>query len=315
MTTSNLVLIDCDEETAGLRLDVFLAGAIEDASRSFIKKLIKDGKVRINDLTCTRPGRTLNAGESVAVDLPPPATTELKPEDIPLEILHEDADVLVVNKPSGLVVHPAPGHPNGTLVNAVLFHCKDFQQPGEDALRPGIVHRLDQYTSGVMVVGKSPRGFASLAEQSREHTFDRRYLAIVRGEFKDNAGRITASIGRSTHDRHRMTVTGLNSRDAVTRFEVLERFGVASLVSLVLETGRTHQIRVQASSRGHAVLGDTMYGARAPFGPPVDEERQQRIALLARELVFFHPSTREETRLVAPLDEAWDGLGLDLAAS
>jgi len=294
------------EETAGLRLDVFLTGAIEDASRSFIKKLIKDGKTVVNGAVCTRPGRAMNAGDTVEVDLPPPASTELKPENIPLEILHDDADVLVVNKPAGLVVHPAPGHPTGTLVNAVLHHCADFQRPGEDALRPGIVHRLDQYTSGVMVVAKSPRGFASLAEQSREHTFDRRYIALVRGEFKDAAGRISASIGRSTHDRHRMTVTGLNSRDAVTRFEVLEKFGVASLVSLQLETGRTHQIRVHLRFAGHPVLGDPVYGVteyddwKIPAQVRAALETLDGQALHAELLGFTHPADGKRVQFTAP---------------
>lgn len=294
------------EDTAGLRLDVFLSGAIEDASRSFVKKLIKDGKALVNGKVCAKPGRMMNVGDRVEAELPPPVTTHLDPENIPLDILFEDADVLVVNKPSGLVVHPAPGHAGGTLVNAVLYHCRDFQRPGEDALRPGIVHRLDQYTSGVMVIAKSPRAFSSLSEQAREHTFDRRYLALVRGEFRDAAGRISASIGRSTHDRHRMTVTGLNSRDAVTRFEVLETFGVASLVALVLETGRTHQIRVHLRFAGHPVLGDPVYGvtdfADWKVSPAVRKalESLDGQALHAELLGFEHPATGERVQFTAP---------------
>lgn len=298
------------EDTAGLRLDVFLSDAIEDASRSFVKKLIKDGRVSINGKECIRPSRTVRAGDTVEAELPPPVATELKPEAIPLEILFEDADVVVVNKPSGLVVHPAPGHAGGTLVNAVLYHCPDFQRPGEDALRPGIVHRLDQYTSGVMVVAKSPRAFAALSEQAREHTFDRRYLALVRGEFKDATGRISAAIGRSTHDRHRMTVTGLNSREAVTRFEVIETFGVASLVSLVLETGRTHQIRVHLRFTGHPVLGDPVYGVTdysdwriSPALRKVLESLDGQ-ALHAELLGFTHPATGRRVQFyAAPPDD------------
>jgi 23S rRNA pseudouridine1911/1915/1917 synthase len=248
----------------------------------------------------------MNAGDRVDVELPPPPSTHLEPEAIPLEILFEDADVLVVNKPSGLVVHPAPGHAAGTLVNAVLHHCKDFQRPGEDALRPGIVHRLDQFTSGVMVVAKSVQAFASLSEQARDHTFDRRYLALVRGEFKDLAGRISASIGRSTHDRHRMTVTGLNSRDAVTRFEVLEKFGVASLVGLVLETGRTHQIRVHLRFAGHPVLGDPVYGITEFADWKISPELRRALdglngqALHAELLGFEHPATGKRVQFSAP---------------
>ena len=306
-------LIEVGEEQGGFRLDVFLSDAIEDASRSFVKKLIKDGKATVNGKACTKPGRAMNPGDRVEVELPPPVSTHLEPEDIPLEILHEDADVLVVNKPSGLVVHPAPGHSDGTLVNAVLYHCKDFQRPGEDALRPGIVHRLDQFTSGVMVVAKSARAFASLSEQAREHTFDRRYLALVRGEFKDAAGRISASIGRSAHDRHRMTVTGLNSRDAVTRFEVLEKFGVASLVSLVLETGRTHQIRVHLRFAGHPVLGDPVYGITDFADWKISPELRRAFealdgqALHAELLGFEHPATGKRVHFNAPPPGDFEG--------
>lgn len=295
-----------DPSQAGLRLDVFLAGSIEDASRSFIKKLIKDGAVRLNGQVCARPGRTMNEGDTVDVEMPPPPSTELRPEPIPLEILYEDADVLVVNKPSGLVVHPAPGHPSGTLINAVLHHCPDFERPGEEAQRPGIVHRLDQFTSGVMVVAKSPRAFANLSEQARQHSFDRRYLALVRGEFKEEAGRITAPVGRSIHDRGRMTVTGVNSKEAVTRFEVLERFGVASLVSLALETGRTHQIRVHLRFAGHPVLGDPVYGVTEFKTWRVAEEVRNALeslegqALHAELLGFSHPITGHRVTFTAP---------------
>jgi len=297
------------EEHDRLRLDVYLADCIEDASRSYIKKLIKDGKVTVNGGVCTRPGRAVTAGESVTAELPPPPSTELLPEDIPIEILHEDADVLVVNKPSGLVVHPAPGHSRGTLVNAVLHHCPGFLRAGEDAARPGIVHRLDQYTSGVMVIAKSPRAFASLSVQAREHTFDRRYLALVRGEFKENSGRIVASVGRSSYDRTRMTVTGVNSREAITNFSVLERFGVASLVGLELETGRTHQIRVHLRFAGHPVLGDPVYGVTdySKWGSSTALRRTlealQGQALHAERLGFAHPATGERVIFSAPPPE------------
>lgn len=295
-----------DATQAGLRLDVFLAGSIEDASRSFVKKLITDGAVRLNGQICPRPGRTMNEGDTVEVEMPAPPSTELRPEPIPLEILYEDADVLVVNKPSGLVVHPAPGHPSGTLINAVLHHCHDFQRTGDEALRPGIVHRLDQYTSGVMVVAKSPRAFASLSEQAREHRFDRRYLALVRGEFKENAGRITAPVGRSIHDRGRMTVTGVKGKEAVTRFEVLERFGAASLVSLALETGRTHQIRVHLRFAGHPVLGDPVYGVtefktwKVTDRVRIALESLEGQALHAELLGFVHPITGRRGTFTAP---------------
>ena len=253
-------------EEAGLRLDVFLAARIEDASRSFIKQAIKDERVTLKDRVVKRPGRALAEGDEIEVRLPPAPVTELLPEDIPLDVVFEDGDILVINKASGLVVHPAPGHPTGTLVNAVLHHCAEFERPsGEEGdgggfLRPGIVHRLDRFTSGVMVVAKTQRAFDSLSDQARRHAFERRYVALVQGEIQEDSGVIRASIGRSLSDRKRMSVTSVNAREAVTRFRVQERFGVASYIELRLETGRTHQIRVHMASRGHPVVGDPLYG-------------------------------------------------------
>ncbi len=285
---------------------MYLAACIEDATRSYLKKLIKEKRIRVNGEVCTRPSQTVHDGYTITAELPPPPSTALEPQDIPLEILFEDADVLVINKPSGLVVHPAPGHPDGTLVNAVLYHCADFQRPGADAQRPGIVHRLDQFTSGVMVVAKSPRAFIGLAEQSREHTFDRRYLALVQGQFKEDRGRINATVGRSTQDRKRMTVTGIHGKDAITNFIALERFGIASLVSLKLDTGRTHQIRVHLRFAGHAVLGDPIYGVTDFKKWPISPELRLVLealngqALHAEHLGFEHPGTGERMQFNAP---------------
>jgi 23S rRNA pseudouridine1911/1915/1917 synthase len=301
-----------EEVHEGLRLDVYLAACIEDATRSYLKKLIKEKRIRVNGEVCSRPSQTVHDGYTVTAELPPPPSIALEPQDIPLEILHEDADVLVINKPSGLVVHPAPGHADGTLVNAVLYHCKDFQRPGEDPQRPGIVHRLDQYTSGVMVVAKSARAFASLAVQSSEHTFDRRYLALVQGQFKEDRGRINATVGRSTQDRKRMTVTGIRGKEAVTNFIALERFGVASLVSLELETGRTHQIRVHLRFAGHPVLGDPIYGVTDFKKWPIDIPLRQTLeslngqALHAEHLGFQHPATSERLHFTAPPPEDFE---------
>ncbi|GMV99254.1 MAG: pseudouridine synthase [Candidatus Hydrogenedentota bacterium] len=308
MTHEPTLFEDIVEETHdGERLDVYLAGQIEDASRSFLKKIIKDGKVTINGHVCVRPGRTMNVDEKVAAEIPDALTTTLSPENIPIEIVYQDMDLLVVNKPAGLVVHPAPGHYSGTLLNAILFHCADFQRPGEDPVRPGIVHRIDRDTSGLLVIAKSAKAFAHLSEQAREHTFDRRYLAIVRGDFKEDSGRIVASIGRSLADRSRMTVTSVNSRDAATRFDVLERFGAAALVALTLETGRTHQIRVHLRFTGHHILGDPVYGytdyAKLGVSKPVQAalEGLQGQALHAEQLGFEHPSTGERMMFTAPL--------------
>lgn len=302
-----------DDQHQGLRLDVFLAGRIEDASRSYIKKIIKDERVSVNGQPCTRPSKTMNCDDSIRVDLPPPPRSTLDPEDIPLEILHEDEDLVVVNKQSGLVVHPAPGHYTGTLVNAVLFHCPDFHRPtgdlsgyGTDPARPGIVHRLDRFTSGVMVVAKSQRAFDHLARQSRNHAFDRRYLALVRGEFKEGSGKISASIGRSLHDRGRMSITSVKSREAVTHFEVLERFGIGSYVALQLETGRTHQIRVHLRFAGRAVLGDPVYGITDFKGWEISDTLLAALnalegqALHAEHLGLEHPSTGERLTFTAP---------------
>ncbi|HOE65026.1 MAG TPA: RluA family pseudouridine synthase [Candidatus Hydrogenedentes bacterium] len=297
------------EEDAGLRLDVFLADAIEDASRSFVQKVIKDGRVRVNGQPATRPSRIVMADDQVEADLPPPPSIDLKPENIPLDVLFEDAEVLVVNKPSGLVVHPAPGHPGGTLINAVLHHCRDFQRAGEDPQRPGIVHRLDRDTSGVMVVAKTLRAFLSLAQQAHDHAFDRRYRALVRGVFKEPNGRINATVGRSLADRKKMAVTGLHGKEAITHYESLERFGVASVMGLVLETGRTHQIRVHLRYAGHPVLGDPVYGVTDFSGwqiPPDVREALENLngqALHAEHLGFEHPATGERLRFTTPLPE------------
>ncbi len=287
------------EEHVGLRLDVFLTEMIEDATRSFLKKVIKDGHATINGLPCTRPAREMNLDDLVVVEIPDPPPAVPEPEDIPLDILYEDADLVIVNKPSGLVVHPAPGHDSGTLVNALLFRCPDFERAGTDMRRPGIVHRLDRDTSGVMVAAKTARALTSLAAQAAEHSFDRRYLALVRGEFQEKRGRINAPMGRSLVDRGKMAVTGTHAREAVTNVETLERFGVASLVALQLETGRTHQIRVHMRFAGRPVLGDPVYGVTDFRSWNVAPETLEALnalngqALHAERLGITHPTTGE----------------------
>ncbi|MDP7638989.1 MAG: RluA family pseudouridine synthase [Candidatus Hydrogenedentes bacterium] len=313
------LLFDVDEAHRGMRLDVFLSGAVPDATRSFLKKLIKEGRVKLNGQVSRRPSRSVALDEEVSIALPPPPSSELVPEDIPLDVLHEDADLLIVNKPSGLVVHPAPGHYTGTLVHAVLYHCANFERPtgtlsGYDAdpLRPGIVHRLDRFTSGVMVVAKTQAAFDGLSKQAREHTFDRRYLALVQGEFKEDRGVIRASIGRSLSDRSRMAVTGVKSREAVTCFQVVERLGAASVVSLRLETGRTHQIRVHLRFAGRPVLGDPVYGITDYRGWPIDDNVRTKLealegqALHAEFLGIAHPVSGERLSFTAPApDDFW----------
>lgn len=297
---------EVSEECIGQRLDVFLAEQMEDSSRSFIKKLIKDGHVRLGDEACTRPGQTLHDGEEIHVSVPAPPPALPQPEDIPLDVLYEDAHLIIVNKPTGLVVHPAPGNHNGTLVNALLFHCKEFARSGADLTRPGIVHRLDRDTSGVMIVAKTHKSFIHLAAQASDHSFDRRYLALVRGEFPEDQGRIVASIGRSLVDRSRMAVTGIHGKEAVTNFTVVERFGPASLVRLELETGRTHQIRVHMRFAGRPVLGDPTYGATDYRGLHLPEEVNEALnalkgqALHAEHLGITHPESGERLAFTTP---------------
>lgn len=307
-------MLDCfketvEEEYAGLRLDVYLSEAIEDASRSFLKKLIKEGLVRVNGGVCHKPSQTVFPGDEVDVDMPPPPPERPEAENISIDILYEDAELVIVNKAAGMVVHPAPGHFSGTLVNAILYHCPDFQAPGADAVRPGIVHRLDRDTSGVMVVAKTPRALAHLGRQAAEHLFDRRYLALVRGEFREDRGRIDAGIGRSLVDRSKMAVTGVGARDAVTHFEVIERFGNASLVALQLETGRTHQIRVHMRFAGRPVLGDPVYGVTDYRSWALSAEAADALsalrgqALHAERLGVEHPATGERMTFSAPPPE------------
>lgn len=294
------------EEHAGLRLDVCLAELMEDASRSFVKKLIKDGRVTLNDHKAAKPSRLIVAGDIIAASVPPPPPALPEPEELPLEILYQDASLVVVNKASGMVVHPAPGHYSGTLVNAILHHCPDFQRPGGDMSRPGVVHRLDADTSGVMVVAKTARAFAHLAKQAAEHSFDRRYLALVQGQFQEDRGRVNAVIGRSIADPSRMAVTGVRAREAVTHFEVLERLGPASLVALQLETGRTHQVRVHMRFIGRPVLGDPVYGVtdfRAWKAAPETLEALRALrgqALHAERLGLTHPESGERMTFTAP---------------
>jgi len=305
-TLSEIVTCTTEEEDAGLRLDVYLAGVVEDATRSYLKKLIKDKRVLIDGKACTKPARSMLAGETLTIDVPPSPSAWPEPEDIPLDILYEDEDLVLVNKASGMVVHPAPGHHTGTLVNAILHACPDFKRAGEDMIRPGIVHRLDRDTSGVMVVAKNEVAFKHLAAQAAAHTFERRYLCLVRGEFKEDRGRVNANIGRSLTDRSKMAVTGIRAKEAVTNFEVLERFGIASLVGLQLETGRTHQIRVHMRFASRPVLGDPIYGEHEYRHWVISDELRAALkgligqALHAERLGITHPRTGKRLVYNAP---------------
>ncbi len=282
-------------ERDGERLDVFLARLDETLSRSYIQKLIADGCVTVGNGKAKASYR-LTAGETVTVDVPEPEATDVAPEDIPLDILYEDEDVIVVNKVRGMVVHPAAGVYHGTLVNALLAHCKDLSGVN-GALRPGIVHRLDKDTSGVMIAAKNDTAHHSLAEQIQTKTASRVYWAIVTGNITEAEGVIHGAIGRSPKDRQKMAVVRENGKDATTKFRVLERFGAYTLVECRLLTGRTHQIRVHMAYIGHPVAGDPKYGAKkCPFA--IDGQ-----ALHSKTLTFTHPRTGEQMTFEAPLPE------------
>ena len=285
-------------ERDGERLDVFLARMViqgEPLSRSRIQKLIADGSVTV-DGKPAKASLRLAAGAVVAVELPEPEATDIAPENIPLDILYEDEDVIVVNKARGMVVHPAAGVSRGTLVNALLAHCKDLSGIN-GALRPGIVHRLDKDTSGVMIAAKNDTAHRSLAEQIQEKTAKRVYWAILTGNIREEEGVIHGAIGRNPKDRQKMAVVRENGKDATTNFRVLERFGAYTLAECRLMTGRTHQIRVHMAYIGHPVLGDPKYGTKKC---PFSIEGQ---ALHSKTLMFTHPRTGEKMEFEAPLPE------------
>jgi len=279
----------------GERLDVFLVRQQPELSRAHVQKIIASGEVLV-DGRARKANFKLKAGASVSFKLPEAAPIEVKPEDIPLDILYEDEDIIVVNKARGMVVHPAAGVDSGTLVNALLFHCHDLSGINGE-IRPGIVHRLDKDTSGVMVAAKNDKAHLNLAEQIGMKTAHRSYLAVVHGNIKEEAGIIKGDIGRHPTDRKRMAIVQENGKPAVTHFKVLERFGDYTLVECRLETGRTHQIRVHMTSIGHPLVNDPKYGrCKSPFGIKGQ-------ALHSRQLTLKHPATGEEMTFEAPLPE------------
>ena len=248
-------------EDEGMRLDKFLSVRVEELTRSAAERLAEQGQVSSGGKTLDKKYR-LRAGDAIEVILPEPVGLDILPEAIPLDIRYEDADLLVVNKPKGMVVHPAAGHAGGTLVNALLAHCGDSLSGINGVIRPGIVHRIDKDTSGLLIVAKNDFAHQRLAEQIKEHSFTRMYEAVVHGNLKEDTGTIDAPIGRHPTDRKRMAVTEKNSRHAVTHFEVLARYKGFTHVRLKLETGRTHQIRVHMAYIGHPVAGDPVYGPK-----------------------------------------------------
>ncbi len=281
-------------EEKGQRLDVFVVECFPELSRSHVQKLIEQGNVLV-DGTVRKANYKLRGAEAVQVTVPQAEPISVEPEEIPLDILYEDKDIIVVNKARGMVVHPASGVYSGTLVNALLFHCQDLSGINGE-IRPGIVHRLDKDTSGVMVCAKNDTAHLDLAEQIRTKTAHRTYWAIVHGNIKEEAGIIKGDIGRHPTDRKKMAIVRENGKPAVTHFKVLERFGEYTLVECKLETGRTHQIRVHMTSIGHPLVNDPKYGPKKSSSFAINGQ-----ALHSLQLTLTHPVTKEEMTFTAPL--------------
>lgn len=281
---------------AGQRLDKFLSVCVSGVTRSAIEKYIAQGLVTKDGVSLSKSHR-VEPGEVLSVEIPDPKPLSVEPEAIPLSIIYEDEDLLVVNKPKGMVVHPAPGHPDHTLVNALLAHCGASLSGINGVLRPGIVHRIDKDTSGLLMVAKNDFAHQSLAAQIQAHTFTRVYESVVHGVVKEDSGTIDAPIGRHPTDRKRMAVTQKASRNAITHFEVLARYRAFTHVRCKLETGRTHQIRVHMAYMGHPVAGDPLYGPKKP-APGLDGQ-----CLHARVIGFVHPRTGEYMEFTSPLPD------------
>ena len=289
------ILLRASEENKNQRLDAFLASSLDGLTRSQATRLIESGEVAVNGRAVSKSYK-LAGGEDIAVTLPEPEPVEAVPQDIPLDVVYEDADVIVVNKPSGMVVHPAPGHPDGTLVNALLYHCAGTLSGIGGALRPGIVHRIDRDTSGLIIAAKNDAAHQYLSAQLADHTLARTYECIVVGALREDRGTVDAPIARHPTDRKRMAVVA-GGREAVTHWEVIARYPGYTHVRCRLETGRTHQIRVHMAYIGHPILGDTVYGAKKEV-PGLTGQ-----CLHAVGLRFLHPRTHEVVELSCPLPD------------
>lgn len=286
------IIVVTDEEG---RIDAFIASRLS-LSRSFAAELIDDGKVLLNG-SDVKKRALVKSGDEVTVEIPELKEPEALPQDIPLDIVYEDDDLLVVNKPKGMVVHPAPGNSDGTLVNALLYHCKGTLSGINGVSRPGIVHRIDKDTSGLLIVAKNDVAHIHLAEQIKEHSFTREYLAICYGNVKQDSGLVSAPIGRDPKNRQRMAVVYKNSKSAVTHYEVVERFEGFTLMRFRLETGRTHQIRVHMASIGHPIAGDPLYGPKKVITELCGQ------CLHAGKIGFIHPKTNQYLEFEAELPE------------
>ncbi len=288
-------------EQDGERLDKLLSIIYPDFSRSFFQKLIKENSIKVNE-KIKKANYKVQTDDVISVLIPDAIETSIEPEDIPLDILYEDNDVLVVNKPKGMVVHPSAGHYSGTLVNAIMYHCKDSLSGINGEIRPGIVHRIDMDTTGSLIVCKNDESHVAIAEQIKEHSCNRIYVGIVCGNVKEDEGTIDAPIGRHPVDRKKMAINEKNGKPAVTHYKVLKRFGKYTYMQFKLETGRTHQIRVHMASIGHPLLGDELYSKNCPF------KHLQGQTLHARTIGFIHPRTKEYMEFSAPLPKYFDDL-------
>lgn len=275
-----------DASSAGQRIDKLLSVQFPEKTRSALQKLIEEQSVLVNGRPVSKNYK-LREGELVEVCFPEPVELDIQPEDIPLDILYEDGDLLVVNKPKGMVVHPAPGNYSGTLVNALMFHCGDSLSGINGVIRPGIVHRIDKDTSGLLMVAKNDIAHQALAEQIQAHSFLREYQAVVYGRVKQDAGTVHAPIGRSKLDRKKMCVTQVNAKDAVTHYQVIQRYSQFTHMKFRLETGRTHQIRVHMAYMGHPIAGDEVYGPKKVIS------RLNGQCLHAKKIGFVHPTTKQ----------------------
>lgn len=292
MNDNTIKLTACSEA----RCDVYITKNCPDLSRSFLKKLFDGGEIEVNG-KAVRASFKVKEGDEISLTLPPLQTLDVVAQDIPLDIIYEDNDVLVINKPRGMVVHPAAGNEDSTLVNALMHHCGDSLSGINGVMRPGIVHRIDKDTTGLLVVAKNDNAHTRLTDQLSDHSLGRTYYAIVHGNIKEDNLTVNAPLGRSTNDRKKMAVVRTGGRDAVTHITVLERFGKYTYIKCVLETGRTHQIRVHTKSIGHPILGDKTYGLKK------EEFSLEGQLLHAGEIGFVHPTTKERVSFSAPLPE------------
>ncbi|MBQ1171262.1 MAG: RluA family pseudouridine synthase [Lachnospiraceae bacterium] len=294
--TDEIITFTASIEDEDERIDKALTNYFENISRSYVQKMIKDGNAYANDKVIKANYR-LKEGDIIRCCIPPCTEPEIKPEDIPLDILYEDEDILIVNKPKDMVVHPSAGHYSHTLVNGLLFHCQGKLSGINGVFRPGIVHRIDKDTTGSLIVCKNETAHNCIAEQLKEHSITRKYRAIVYGNFDQTEGTIEAPIGRDEKDRKKMAVNYKNGKNAITHYRVLKQFQGYSYIECQLETGRTHQIRVHMTSIGHPLLGDTTYGARS------SKFHLQGQCLHAMTIGFIHPSTKQYMEFEAPLPE------------